>query len=36
MTLKERRPLVLVLREDPLSRPTLQNMLAAHDAGPPS
>ncbi|AIZ46581.1 3-octaprenyl-4-hydroxybenzoate carboxy-lyase [Deinococcus radiopugnans] len=33
VTLKERRPLVLVLREDPLPRPTLQNMLAAHDAG---
>lgn len=33
VTLKERRPLVLVVREDPLPRPTLQNMLAAHDAG---
>lgn len=33
VTLKERRPLVLVLREDPLPRPTLLNMLAAHDAG---
>ncbi|CAM3733705.1 UbiX family flavin prenyltransferase [Deinococcus frigens] len=33
VTLKERRPLVLVLREDPLPRPTLHNMLAAHDAG---
>ena len=33
VTLKERRPLVLVVREDPLPRPMLQNMLAAHDAG---
>lgn len=33
VTLKERRPLVLVLREDPLSRPMLVNMLAAFDAG---
>ncbi len=33
VTLKERRPLVLVLREDPLPRPALLNMLAAHDAG---
>ena len=33
VTLKERRPLVLVLREAPFSRPMLQNMLAAHDAG---
>lgn len=33
VTLKERRPLVLVLREDPLPRPMLLNMLAAHDAG---
>ncbi|KEF34858.1 3-octaprenyl-4-hydroxybenzoate carboxy-lyase [Deinococcus sp. RL] len=33
VTLKERRPLVLVLREDPLPRPMLTNMLAAHDAG---
>jgi 4-hydroxy-3-polyprenylbenzoate decarboxylase len=33
VTLKERRPLVLVLREAPYSRPMLQNMLAAHDAG---
>ena len=33
VTLKERRPLVLVVREDPMSRPMLQNMLAAHDAG---
>lgn len=31
--LKERRPLVLVLREAPYSRPMLVNMLAAHDAG---
>ena len=33
VTLKERRPLVLVVREDPLPRPMLQNMLTAHDAG---
>lgn len=33
VTLKERRPLVLVVREAPFSRPMLQNMLAAHDAG---
>lgn len=33
VTLKERRPLVLVVREDPLSRPMLDNMLRAHDAG---
>ena len=33
VTLKERRPLVLVLREDPIPRPMLVNMLAAHDAG---
>ncbi len=33
VTLKERRPLVLMLREAPYSRPMLQNMLAAHDAG---
>lgn len=33
VTLKERRPLVLVLREAPYSRPMLQNMLLAHDAG---
>ncbi len=31
--LKERRPLVLTLREAPFSRPMLNNMLAAHDAG---
>ncbi|WP_291424242.1 UbiX family flavin prenyltransferase [Deinococcus sp.] len=33
VTLKERRRLVLVLREDPMPRPMLLNMLAAHDAG---
>ena len=33
VTLKERRPLVLVVREAPFSRPMLQNMLAANDAG---
>ncbi len=33
VTLKERRRLVLALREDPLPRPMLLNMLAAHDAG---
>jgi len=33
VTLKERRPLVLVVREAPYSRPMLVNMLAAHDAG---
>ena len=33
VTLKERRRLVLVAREDPLPRPMLQNMLLAHDAG---
>lgn len=31
--LKERAPLVLVVREAPYSRPMLVNMLAAHDAG---
>lgn len=31
--LKERRPLVLVVREAPYSRPMLENMLKAHDAG---
>ena len=33
VTLKERRPLVLVVREAPYSRPMLQNMLSANDAG---
>ena len=33
VTLKERRPLVLVVREAPYPRPMLQNMLAAFDAG---
>jgi 4-hydroxy-3-polyprenylbenzoate decarboxylase len=33
VTLKERRPLILVLREAPYSRPMIQNMLSAHDAG---
>lgn len=33
VTLKERRPLVLVVREAPYSRPMLTNMLAANDAG---
>ena len=33
VTLKERRRLVLVLREDPLPRPMLTNMLTAFDAG---
>ncbi len=33
VTLKERRPLVLVVREAPYSRPMLVNMLAVHDAG---
>lgn len=31
--LKERRPLSLVVREAPYSRPMLENMLRAHDAG---
>lgn len=31
--LKERAPLVLVVREAPYPRPMLVNMLAAHDAG---
>ena len=31
--LKERRPLVLVVREAPYPRPMLENMLRAHDAG---
>lgn len=33
VTIKERRPLVLVVREAPYSRPLLVNMLAAHDGG---
>lgn len=33
VTLKERRPLVLVPREAPYSRPFLEAMLKAHDAG---
>jgi flavin prenyltransferase len=33
VTLKERRPLVLVVREAPYPRPMLQNMLTVHDAG---
>ncbi|NEA40961.1 UbiX family flavin prenyltransferase [Streptomyces sp. SID11385] len=33
VTLKERRPLVVVLRETPLSRPTLQHLLALDGAG---
>jgi 4-hydroxy-3-polyprenylbenzoate decarboxylase len=33
VTLKERRPLILVVREAPYSRPMLSNMLAAFDAG---
>jgi 4-hydroxy-3-polyprenylbenzoate decarboxylase len=33
VTLKERRPLVLVVREAPFSRAMLVNMLAAFDAG---
>lgn len=33
VTLKERRPLVVVPREMPLARPTLVHMLALHDAG---
>lgn len=33
VTLKERRPCILLLRENPLSRIHLTNMLTAHDAG---
>lgn len=33
VTLKERRPLLLVVREAPYSRPMLDNMVRAHDAG---
>jgi len=33
VALKERRPLVLVVREAPYSRPMLENMLAADAAG---
>ncbi len=33
VTLKERRPLVVVPRETPYSRSTLQHMLVLHDAG---
>ncbi|HZC70058.1 MAG TPA: UbiX family flavin prenyltransferase [Jatrophihabitans sp.] len=33
VTLKERRPLVIVPRETPYTRATLQHMLALHDAG---
>ena len=33
VTLKERRPLVVVPREAPYTRSTLQHMLALHDAG---
>lgn len=33
VTLKERRPLVVVPRETPLDRPTLQHLLELHDAG---
>jgi flavin prenyltransferase len=33
VTLKERRPLVVVPRETPLDRPTLQHLLGLHDAG---
>ena len=33
VALKERRPLVVVLRETPLSRPTLVHLVELHDAG---
>ena len=33
VTLKERRPLILAVRETPLNRTHLKNMMAAHEAG---